>query len=173
MSCDESQDLLRNPHQLPTNVYSHHFVGVGRAVGLEVHLMVQMRNRRTLPIIAACGIALVIGGGAYAFTASNTVPATTAGAGSGVVSGFTVTNIHYVLNATTPANIDSLTFTISPAVPSTGSGKVIIAAALSTGGPTNYTCTTDTGGTNVTCATILPTQLTAALLTGVTVVAAQ
>jgi hypothetical protein len=66
-----------------------------------------------------------------------------------------------------------LTFTISPAVPSTGSGKVIIAAALSTGGPTNYTCTTDTAGTNVTCATILPTQLTAALLTGVTVVAAQ
>ena len=85
----------------------------------------------------------------------------------------TVTNLHYTLDATTPANIDSLTFTISPAVPSTGSGKVVIAAALSTGGPTNYTCTTDTGGTNVTSATILPTQLTAALLTGVTVVAAQ
>ena len=135
--------------------------------------MVQMRNKRMVSILVASGIALAIGGGAYAFTASNTVPATTVGAGAGAVSGFTVTNIHYALDATTPANIDSLTFTISPAVPSTGSGKVIIAAALSTGGPTNYTCTTDTGGSNVTCATILPTQLTAALLTGVTVVAAQ
>ncbi len=105
--------------------------------------MVQMRNKRTLSIVAACGIALAIGGGAYAFTASNTVPATTAGAGAGAVSGYTVTNLHYALDATTPANIDSLTFTINPAVPSTGSGKVIISAALSTGGPTNYTCTTD------------------------------
>ncbi|HUY86793.1 MAG TPA: hypothetical protein VMU77_06730 [Acidimicrobiales bacterium] len=91
---------------------------------------------------------------------------------SGVVSGYTVTSLHYQLDKTTPANIDSLTFTISPAVPSSGSGKVVIAAALSTGGPTNYTCTTDSGGTNVTCATLTP-QLTAALLTGVTVVAAQ
>jgi hypothetical protein len=116
---------------------------------------------------------MAIGGGAYAFTASNTVPTTTAGAGAGAVTGYTVTNIHYVLDSTTPANIDSLTFTISPAVPSTGSGKVIIAAALSTGGPTNYPCTTDvTLGTTVTCVTTSP-QLTAALLTGITVVAAQ
>src|SRR3984885_4578570 len=165
--------LIKNPRLLPIVLHSHHFVGVGQAVRLEVHHMVQMRSRRLVPVLVACGIALAIGGGAYAFTASNTVPATTVGAGAGAVSGFTVTNLHYSLNATTPANIDSLTFTIAPAVPSTGSGKVIIAAALSTGGPTNYTCTTDTGGTNVTCATILPTQLTAALLTGVTVVAAQ
>ena len=108
--------------------------------------MVQMRNKRMVSVLVGCGIALAIGGGAYAFTASNTVPATTVGAGAGAVSGFTVTNLHYTLDATTPANIDSLTFTISPAVPSTGSGKVIISAALSTGGPTNYTCTTDTGG---------------------------
>ena len=80
--------------------------------------------------------------------------------------------MHYALDATTPTNIDSLTFTISPAVPSTSSGKVVISAALSTGGPNTYTCTTDTGGSTVTCATTSP-QLTASLLTGVTVVAAQ
>jgi hypothetical protein len=130
-----------------------------------------MNQKRKISIIAGIGIALAIGGGAYAFTASNTVPATTAGAGA--VSGYTITNLHYVLNSTTPANIDSLTFTIAPAVPSTGSGKVTIAAALSTGGPTNYTCTTDTTGSSVTCPTTTPTQLTATLLTGVTVVAAQ
>jgi hypothetical protein len=132
-----------------------------------------MQHKRKLTIIVGIVVALAIGGGAYAFTASNTVPATTAGAGSGAVSGYTVTNIHYVLDATTPANIDSLSFTISPAVPSASGGTVTIAAALSTGGPTNYACTPNTAGTLVTCATVSPTQLTAALLTGITVVAAQ
>jgi len=131
-----------------------------------------MHNRRTVTIVAAVVIALAIGGGAYAFTASNTVPTSTAGAGAGAVSGYAVTNIHYALDATTPTNIDSLTFTITPVVPSTGTGKVTISAALSTGGPTVYTCSTDTTGASVTCATTSP-QLTAALLTGITVIAAQ
>jgi hypothetical protein len=125
-----------------------------------------------MSIVFGIVAALAIAGGAYAFTASNTVPATTAGAGAGAVSGYTVTNLHYALDTTTPANIDSLTFTISPAVPSTGTGKVTISAALSAGGPNPYTCTTDTAGTTATCVTSSP-QLTAALLTGVTVVAAQ
>jgi hypothetical protein len=123
-------------------------------------------------ILVATVVIALIGGGVYAFTASNTVPATTAGSGAGVVSGYTITNIHYALDATTPSNIDSVTFTISPVVPSTGTGKVVIAAALSTGGPTNYTCTTDSTGATVTCATTTP-QLTATLLTGITIVAAQ
>lgn len=131
-----------------------------------------MSSKRKWVVLLGIVIALAVAGGAYAFTASNTVPATTAGSGAGVVSGYTVTNIHYSLNTTTPQNIDSLTFTISPVVPSTGSGKVVISAALSTGGPTNYTCSTDTTGVTVTCATTSP-QLTAALLTGVTVIAAQ
>ena len=124
-------------------------------------------------ILMAAIAVVVIGGGVYAFTASNTVPNTTAGAGAGTVSGYTVTNVHYNLNTTTPANVDSLTFTISPVVPSTSSGKVVISAALSSGGPINYPCTTDTTGATVTCATITPTQLTADKVTGVTVVAAQ
>ena len=130
------------------------------------------RNHRQISIVVAVVVAAVIGGGAYAFTASNTVPSTTAGSGAGTVSGYTVTNLHYNLNATSPANIDSLTFTISPVVPSTSTGKVVIQAALTVGGPTSYTCTTDTTGATVTCATTSP-QLTAATLTGVTVVAAQ
>ncbi len=134
--------------------------------------MNRFSNRRKASIGAGVVIAVAIAGGAYAFTASNTVPSTTAGAGSGSVSGYTVTNLHYALNSTSPGNIDSLTFVISPVVPSTSSGKVVISAALSTGGPTNYTCATDTTGANVTCATTTP-QLTAALLTGITVVAAQ
>jgi hypothetical protein len=115
---------------------------------------------------------LAVAGGAYAFTAANTVPASTAGAGSGTVTGYTVSNLHYGLNATTPTNIDSLTFTVSPAVPSTSSGKVIVQAILTSGGPNTYTCTTTTAGDAVTCATTSP-QLTADKLSSVTVVAAQ
>jgi hypothetical protein len=129
-------------------------------------------HKRGLKILLALVASLAIAGGAYAFTASNTVPASTAGAGVGTVSGFTVTNLHYALNATTPANIDSMSFTVSPVIPSTGTGKVIVQAVLSTGGPSTYTCTTNTAGDVVTCATTTP-QLTAALLTSVTVVAAQ
>ena len=126
----------------------------------------------SMKFVIAAVAAMAIGGGAYAFTASNTVPDTTAGSGSGVVSGYTVTNLHYNLNATNPANIDSLTFTINPAVPSTSTGKVVIQAALSTGGPSTYSCTTDTTGATVTCPTTTPV-LTTATLTGVTVTAAQ
>ena len=122
--------------------------------------------------IVAAVASLAIAGGAYAFTASNTVPNSTAGAGVGTVSGFTVTNVHYGLDATTPANVDTLTFNVSPSIPSTGSGKVIVQAALSAGGPNTYTCTTNVAGDTVTCATTSP-QLTAATLSSVTVVAAQ
>ena len=130
------------------------------------------RRRLATKVVIVAIVAAAIAGGVYAFTASNTVPNTTAGAGSGTVSGYTVSALHYNLNATTPGNIDSLVFTITPAVPSTSSGKVDVQAALTTGGPSNYTCTTDTTGSTATCATTSP-QLTAALLTGVTVVAAQ
>ncbi|HUJ56296.1 MAG TPA: hypothetical protein VLW49_09950 [Gaiellaceae bacterium] len=131
-----------------------------------------MRRMSLKQVAVAAVTAMVVAGAAYAFTASNTVPSSTAGSGSGTVSGYTVTNVHYALDATTPSNVDSITFTISPAVPSTGTGKVVVQATLSTGGPNTYTCSTDTGGTNVTCATTSP-QLTAGTLNGLTVVAAQ
>jgi hypothetical protein len=131
-----------------------------------------MKTFTPLRLLTSLAVAGTLAGGAYAFTAANTVPATTVGSGSGTVSGYTVTNIHYTLDATTPSNIDSVTFSVSPAIPSTGSGKVEVQAALSTGGPDNFTCTTDTGGSNVTCATTSP-QLTATTLSTLSVIAAQ
>jgi hypothetical protein len=125
-----------------------------------------------LRLIVGLVASAAVAGGAYAFTAANTVPTSNAGSGSGTVSGYTVTNVHYTLDSTTPNNIDSLTFNVSPVIPSTSSGKVIVQAALSSGGPNNYTCTTTTAGDTVTCATTSP-QLTADKLTTVTVVAAQ
>jgi hypothetical protein len=134
--------------------------------------MDKLNKKRKFSILFGVVAALLIGGGVYVFTASNTVPITTAGSGLGAVSGYTVSNLHYVLNNATPSNIDSMTFTITPAVPSAGTGTVSVSVALSSGGPTAYVCTTDTAGTTVTCATTSP-QLTAALLTSVTVIAAQ
>jgi hypothetical protein len=125
-----------------------------------------------LRVGAALVAAGAIGGGAYAFTASNTVPTTNVGAGSGTVSGFAVSNLHYGLNATTPSNIDSLTFNVSPVIPSTSSGKVDVQATLTAGGPNTYSCTTNTTGDTVTCTTTSP-QLSASTLSSVTVVAAQ
>ena len=131
-----------------------------------------IKNALHLKVLVTAAAVLAVAGGAYAFTAANTVPATTAGAGSGTVSGYTVTNLHYNLNATTPVNIDSLTFAVAPVIPSTSSGKVIVQAVLSTGGPNNYACTTNTAGDTVTCPTTSP-QLAADKLSSVTVVAAQ
>jgi hypothetical protein len=128
-----------------------------------------IRYKRALLALLTVG---AIAGGAYAFTAANTVPASTAGAGSGAVTGYTVSGLHYALNATTSASIDSLAFTVSPVIPSTGTGKVTVQVALTTGGPSVYTCTTNTAGDTVTCPTTSPVLL-ADKLSSVTVVAAQ
>lgn len=108
-------------------------------------------------------IAVAIGAGVYAYAATNTVPGSTAGAGSGTISGYTVSNIAYTLNSTTPTNLDQVAFTISPAAASTV--KVQLAA-----GGSWYSCTNTTG--SVTCTTTSP-QATAAAATQLTVVAAQ
>ena len=131
-----------------------------------------IKRLSALRVAGAVAAAAVIGGSAYAFTASNTVPNTNVGAGSGTVSGFAVSNLHYGLNVTTPTNVDSLTFNVSPVIPSTSSGKVAIQVQLSAGGPKSYSCTTNTAGDTVTCPTTSP-QLTADELTSLTVVAAQ
>jgi hypothetical protein len=95
--------------------------------------------------------ALALGAGVYAYAASNTVPSTTAGAGSGTISGYTVSNVAYGLNATTPTNLDQVT------------------AQLASAG-TWYSCANTAG--SVTCNTTSP-QATVAAATQLTVVATQ
>ena len=117
-------------------------------------------RRRILVVgILAIGVAT----GVYAFAAANTVPNSTAGAGSGTISGYTVTNVAYTLNTTTPTNLDQVAFTIAPTTASTL--KVQLAAAGAW-----YPCANAAG--SVTCNTTSP-QATAAAATQLTVVAAQ
>jgi hypothetical protein len=100
------------------------------------------RNIRYLAIFA---LVLILAGATYAFAAANTVPTSKAGDGSGVISGYAVSVIHYNLNATTPTTIDSVTFTLDTA-PASGSTLKI---KLVNAGTTWYTCTNVT--TAVTC----------------------
>jgi hypothetical protein len=106
-------------------------------------------------------IALLLAIGVYAFAASNTVPGSEAGAGSGAISGYTVSSVAYGLNASNPANIDSVTFSIAPT--SAGTVKVQLAS-----GGSWYACTNTSG--SVSCTTTSP-QATVAAATQLTVVA--
>jgi hypothetical protein len=123
--------------------------------------MHRLRRRRRIVIVAF--LAVAIGAGAFAYAATNTVPGSNAGSGSGAISGYTISNVAYTLNSTTPTNLDQVAFSISPTTTSTL--KVQLAAAGSW-----YSCTNAAG--SVTCNTTSP-QATAAAATQLTVVAAQ
>ncbi|MDH4103458.1 MAG: hypothetical protein OEW52_08820 [Thermoleophilia bacterium] len=85
------------------------------------------RRRRRLVLVIAAAAALAFA--AYAFTAANTVPGSSAGDGAGVISGYTVSNIAYQLEAGNPANIDSVSFDLSAAA-GTAHASVVSGGAL-------------------------------------------
>jgi hypothetical protein len=95
---------------------------------------------RTIGILV---VAAALATGAYAFTATNTVPNSSAGSGAGTISGYTVSAVAYQLNATTPTNIDTMTFTLDTAA-TTVKAKVV-------SGSSSYTNCSIAGGTSVTC----------------------
>ena len=118
-------------------------------------------RRQALLLSAVVAVALSIGG--YAFTASNTVPNATLGQGANTISGYTLTSVAYNLDATTPTNLDSVSFTIAPTTATS------VKAQLAPAG-TWYTCTNTAG--SVSCPTTSP-QATAASATALNVVASQ
>ena len=118
-------------------------------------------QRRAIVAIGSLVVVLSVSG--YAFTASNTVPNASLGQGSNTISGYTVSSVAYNLNAANPANLDSVTFTISPTTAST------VKVQLASGGSW-YSCTNTSG--SVSCATTSP-QATAAAATSLNVVASQ
>jgi hypothetical protein len=106
--------------------------------------------------------------GSYAFTATNTVAPSTAGSGTGGISGYSATQIHYNLNATTPTNIDSYSFTIGPTPPGGATLKSRLENTAGTVATTWLTCTIS--GTTVSCGSNLAFPLASA--DTITVVAA-
>ena len=116
-----------------------------------------------LRVLVVLAVVAVLGAATYAFTASNTVPASNAGAGSGSISGYTVSNIVYTPNATTPTNLDQVSFDLD--APASD-----VKVTLTNGGQA-YDCGASSGPSNtVTCATTSP-QATVAAADDLTVVA--
>ena len=119
-----------------------------------------LRNFKILFVVAVIAIISVA---SYAFAAANTVPATKAGDGLGVVSGYTVTAVVYTLNAVTPNTLDSVAFDLGAAA---ATGKVKVQLVATTG--SWYACTL-TAGTVWSCTT---TGLTVSTIDQLRVVAA-
>ncbi|OQX61779.1 MAG: hypothetical protein B6I38_05130 [Anaerolineaceae bacterium 4572_5.1] len=102
-------------------------------------------------IIVLAMLALVLGAAVYGFAAANTVPANNAGEGDGVISGYTVTNIDYTLDASDPTAFSQVAFDLTLA----GGGNAPATTEVHVGvgdGATTY-WTTCTAGTlpNWTC----------------------
>jgi hypothetical protein len=120
-----------------------------------------MKGSRGRAVLGGAVAAGAIGVGGFAFTASNTVPATKAGDGSGAVTGYVVSSVHYGLNVD-PSKADSITFNLdsTPVAGSTIKTKV---------GGSWYTCTNV--AVAVTCPTVSP-QATVQPITTLQVVVA-
>ena len=109
-----------------------------------IHYFGRSRRFASLALLSIVGVAV------FGFAAANTVPASQAGDGSGVISGYTASAIKYNLNVTNPGNIDSVQFTLDSAPPASSTMKVKLVSA----GSTWYTCTNV--GTALTCVTTSP-----------------
>lgn len=123
--------------------------------------------RRTTVTTWLTGLAAtaVIFVGGQAFMAANAVPASKAGDGEGAISGYVLSSVKYNLNASTPSNVDSVTFTLDS---TPAAGSTIKTQLASTGAW--YTCSNVAA--NVTCATTAP-QATVTAATNLRVVIAQ
>ncbi|HMP38869.1 MAG TPA: hypothetical protein PKA05_00670 [Roseiflexaceae bacterium] len=87
--------------------------------------------------IVAIGIALVLATAAYGFAAANTVPDARLGDGAGTVSGYTVTNVTYYLDAADPGLLERVTFSLDAAA-TTVRGQLVAGGAW-------YTATNTSG----------------------------
>ncbi len=118
---------------------------------------------RVIKVLVIVVVAFAFASVVTAFAATNTFTGTAAaGDGSTTISGFAISAVHYTLNATNPANIDSVSFTASPAP-----GQV----SIQLDGSTWVSCTVS--GTTVTCPGSGTTGVTALNATNLRVVAAQ
>lgn len=100
--------------------------------------MAILRLFRIRNIVAFAVVALLTAAG-YGFAAANTVGINGAGDGAATVSGYNTSAITYALNSSNPANIDSVSFTLTPQA-ATGA-PTSVKVKLISGGSTWFTCT--------------------------------
>lgn len=100
-------------------------------------------QRFTFVVLFALVLALVT----FAYAAANTVPVTGAGDGNKEISGYEVTNVHYVLNAD-PSKVDSVQFSLTPLIAGASTTPTSVKAAIDSTwadscslASSTYTCT--------------------------------
>jgi hypothetical protein len=104
-------------------------------------------------VVGLGAVIAVLASASYAFTATNTVPDSNAGFGSGTISGYTITNVAYALDGTDPSKLASASFTISPAT----AGMTVKLRVVPAGSFYNCTVTVATGATTCSMASSMPT----------------
>lgn len=98
-----------------------------------------MNARKSKKLAALLIMSLALTAGTYAFAAANTVPASNAGDGEAVVSGYTVTGINYTIFADSdPVDLDSVVFTLTPNAGGATAGEAYVQLVAA---GTWYTCT--------------------------------
>lgn len=105
--------------------------------------MEALRNYLSMRTVLAALLAGLLALGAYAYMATNTVPATKAGEGADTISGYAVSNVNYQLNATTPSDLDAVSFTLDDVA---GVVKAKVVSSSST-----YTDCANTAGNDWSC----------------------
>lgn len=113
-------------------------------------MLAMRRQPMVWVVLAALAVVLV---GRAAFAAANTVPESSAGQGSAVVSGFTITNIDYNLNGTDPLLIDEVTFD-AQAADVTQVGTLTVETMFDVSAADWYSCVAVSAGAglyNITC----------------------
>lgn len=104
-------------------------------------------------IVVLVMLALVLGAAVYGFAAANTVPDNNAGEGDGTISGYTVANIDYTLNASDPTAFSQVAFDLTLAGGGNAPATTEVHVGIGDGTTTYWTTCTATAGTlpNWTC----------------------
>ena len=87
--------------------------------------MVNRKRKRRIALVAL--LAFVLGTTAFAYAASITFNGGTAGAagqGSGAISGYVVSSVHYQLDNTNPGQVVGVTFTMNPDTATTVKARI-------------------------------------------------
>ncbi len=109
-------------------------------------------------LVALVVLGLVLVAATYGFAAANTVPDSSAGDGTGNVSGYTIANIVYTVDKTaSPAEIDAVAFDLTSPSPGTGSTDPQTDISLD-GGTTWISCTVSS--MSATCTLATPVDIT-------------
>jgi len=100
----------------------------------------QKRNRKILTLLGTLVAMLLLATAAYAFTAANVVSTTTAGDGHNTITGYTISNVVYTLDNTSPQNIASWQFDLGDAVSGVGATASSVRSKLVSSSGTYTAC---------------------------------